>query len=185
VYDLSLLLNISMGIVLVLLIFYFYIKDNNIDKQLKGYEFTIDEIAHELFSLKKAFREYEKGYSKIAGAPKPKDGTVNYDVVDDMVKKSVNTYVNDALNPFLDSVHDLDISITSLKGSMDSRLNELSDKIRFAVHSKIVNEKSYDDKKLEQLSKNGRAKKDIARELNANKGEVDFMLKMAKFKNKK
>jgi hypothetical protein len=183
-YELPILLNIAIGVVLILLIFYFYAKDNDNFNKFKKYDLIINDLTIELTKLKKAFREYEKGYAKISNIQKPKDGKVDYSIVQELIKKNVNTHINDALTPFLDSVCDIDISIKSLKGSVDSRLEDINEKIRYAVHPKQISKKHYDDKKIEELSKNGKQKYEIAKELNTNKGEVDFMLKMAKLRKK-
>lgn len=180
---------IGIGVVILFILAYLYIKDLENAKKLKSYEKSIEELSKQIHFLKKVSKEYEenKNSSEI-------DSSKNKRHIDDKlneIRAEMQNDVKQALNslsPLIGVLEDIQKSFQIHKNKIDRRMGEIEERVKSVISIPTISN-SLDESKIVSMFKNGRTMEEIAKDLRVTKGEVELILKISNFdinnKNKK
>jgi uncharacterized protein YoxC len=174
--DISFLTDMALGVILLIIIIFLFLKDGESNRKLKRYEKSIEDLHYEIFQLKKELQEFKESSSQAIADNKPVDKIV----IDRTIKDTVDKEINKIVEPLISSLNDFDATLNSMQESVDGKINRLNDQVKevTAIPSSSGN---VDKNKVLDMAKDGKNSEFIARELRTTKGEIDFILKMANY----
>jgi len=161
-------LIVLLGVILILLIIYIYIKETEFNRKFKIVASKIDLVNRQIFTMNKNFSKELEGQKQEV-----------WQEIEEFIRTNDNKYKNS-----LDQLKDLKENFELFKKdfeelkSLNSRVLTLENGLKNAV----LNRNSSVDKSQQiiTLYKTGRSIEDITRELHISRTEVDFALKIAK-----
>lgn len=164
---------VGICLVLMMILFYIYIKDLESNKKLKMYEKSIEDLNKELFKLQKKIKEKEiEENSSINRVEFLVKSTLKKEL--DRVEVDISKDIESRFDAILDE-------IDGLKCDFDGRIYSVDDKIKELGYIPSSSNGA-DDGNIISMHSNGFSIDDIAKELRIPKGEVEFTLKLAKYK---
>jgi F0F1-type ATP synthase membrane subunit b/b' len=174
--DISFLTDMALGVILFIIIIFLFLKDSESNKKLKRYEKSIEDLHYEIFQLKKELQEFKEDSSEAIANNKP---VAKSEIVAD-IKENVDKEINKLLEPIISTMENLDQSLGSIDEKLTTKINRLNDQVK-EVTAIPSSSGSVDKHKVLELARDGKDSEFIARELRTNKGEIDFILKMANY----
>ncbi|EJF06855.1 hypothetical protein ThvES_00010610 [Thiovulum sp. ES] len=166
---LSELFIIILGIIIILLIIYIYIREQDFNRKFKILATKSDSMSRQLHIINKNFsKELAKHKEEISVE------VGNY--VDAELEQKTLGYGED-VEAVKDAIDKLMVEVNSLK-DIDKRVHLLESGMKSAVLER--NSSVDNSQKILTFSKQGYSVDDIVRETNISKREVEFALKMAK-----
>jgi len=158
-------------IVILFIIIYIFMRDNHNSKQIRIMAMSLDKANKEIFTLKK---ELNKKFQELEEHSNKESQTI----------QDIENILYDELEKFSHPVNmalqDVEYNLKSQKQYLDSRM----DKIDKALKNMSIPQSfsSADQDKINKMALEGIHEDHIAKELRVSKAEVDFALKMSKFK---
>jgi F0F1-type ATP synthase membrane subunit b/b' len=174
--DISFLTDMGLGVILLVIIIFLFLKDSESNKKLRRYEKSIEDLHYEIFQLKKDLQEYKESSSEAIANNKP----VAKSIIDSSIKDTVDKEINKIVEPLIASLNDFDSSLNNMQESINGKINRLNDQVK-EVTAIPSSGGSIDKNKVLDMAKDGKSSEFIARELRTTKGEIDFVLKMANY----
>jgi len=158
---------IVFGIVLVVVMIYSYMRDNENSRQIRFLANTMDNFNKQLFNLE---RKIEKLDLELKDRPVPVDAKK----VEDKVEKDLASMAE----PIAYSLSEIQTSFAHFKTQIEARLDNVEGGMKTISMPKSLT--GLDDQKIISLYKQGLDEEAIAKELALSKGEVEFALKISK-----
>lgn len=161
-------LIVLLGVILILLIIYIYLKETEFNRKFKIVASKIDLVNRQIFTMNKNFsKELETQKQDI------------WHEIEDFLTNNDKKHQDDVsqLTELKDSIEQLKKDFEELK-TLNSRVLTLENGLKNAV----LNRNSSVDKSQQIISlhKSGRSIEEISRELHISRTEVEFALKLAK-----
>ncbi len=157
---------IGLGIVMILILAFSYIKDLESSSKLKMYEKSIEDLNMQLFKLQKKLKEREV-----------KDALPGNDI-DEIVKRELNKEIIKIDTRVKNAISSLENEIDELKKDIEERHYNMDEKIK-EVGYIPTSTQNVDEGRILSMHSSGYSAEDIARELRISRGEVEFTLKLA------
>ena len=172
---------IGIGVVILFILAYLYIKDLENAKKLKSYEKSIEELNKQMYSLRKIAKEYEENKHNVEV-----DSSNNKRHIDaklNEIRAEIQNDVKQALNslaPLIGVLEDIQKAFQIHKNRVDRRMGEIEERVKAVISIPTIST-SLDESKIVAMFKNGRTMAEIAKDLRVTKGEVELILKIANF----
>lgn len=175
--DISLLTDVATGLILFVIIVFLFLKDSEVNKKLRKYEKSIEDLHYDIFKIKKEFQELQENVSNAIDANK----AVSKTDIERSIKSTVDMQINKLLEPIVESLNDFDSTLKTMQDSIDTKINRLNDQVKEVTAIPSSTGGIVDRNKVIELAKDGKDSEFIARELRTTKGEIDFILRMANY----
>ncbi len=172
---------IGIGVVILFILAYLYIKDLENAKKLKSYEKSIEELNKQIHSLRKIAKEYEenKHNTEIDSSNNKRHIDSKLNEVRAELQNDVKQALN-SLSPLISVLEEIQKSFQIHKNKIDRRMGEIEDRVKAVISIPTISN-SLDESKIVAMFKNGRTMEEIAKDLRVTKGEVELILKIANF----
>ncbi len=173
------LIFIGIGIVVLFIVVYLYIKDLENNRKLKSYEKSIEELNKQVYNLQKTTKDLEDGSSttKNSSTHLKKELDDKLNEIRAELQGEVKNAVS-SLNPLIDVLQDVQKSFQLHQNKINRRMIEIEERVK-AVISIPTNSTSLDEVRIAAMFKNGKNIEEIAKELRVPKGEVELSLRLA------
>jgi hypothetical protein len=116
--DISFLTDMALGVILLIIIIFLFLKDGESNRKLKRYEKSIEDLHYEIFQLKKELQEFKESSSQAIADNKPVDDYEIYKKLIKFLEKDNVDYVTVSKN------NEMSVSIP---------VSELSEEIRYII----------------------------------------------------
>jgi transcriptional regulator len=173
--NISLYIEISLGFGLLVVMVFLYLKDNELNKKLRRFENTIENLNFDIYELKKKMEEQDEFIKK--GIREAQSQTITEQEINKKIETKVEKDIQRVMAPLVESLSDFDTTLKSMQDSVDKKMSNLNDQVKgvAAIPSTAT---SIDSIKVIDLYKQGMSRDEIAKNLRTTKGEVDFILSM-------
>jgi transposase len=173
--NISLYIEISLGFGLLVVMVFLYLKDTELNKKLRIFESTIENLNFDIYELKKRLEEQDEELKK--GLREATTQTVTNEDINLKIETKVERDIQRFMAPLIESLSDFDVTLKSMQDSVDKKMSNLNDQVK-GVASIPSNATNIDKLKVIDLYKQGMSSDEIAKTLRTSKGEVDFILSM-------
>jgi len=161
------LILLAFGIILIVTVFYSYLRDNENSRQIRFLANTMDNFNKQMFALERKVEKIELALKNV----KPPQAS-------DEIEQKMETELASMAEPIAYSLNEIQSAFSHFKTQMESRLEHVEDGMKSISMPKSLT--GLDDQKIISLYKQGMDEETIARELALSKGEVEFALKISK-----
>ncbi len=160
---------IALSILVVILFFLTFLRDQEVSSKLSTYERIIEDLNRENHILSK---NIEKLSSKD-----------NYDLKNfkNEIRKQITIEVQDSLLPMVDSIKEIETVMVSFQDEQIARIDSLENKTK-EKNFVPPNVAESNEKIIISQYRSGRSEAMIAKDLRIGIGEVDLILKLANLK---
>jgi Skp family chaperone for outer membrane proteins len=162
----EMLIFIAFGIVMLLLIAFFYFRDQSLFAKLEAYERAIDELNSRVYEL-----EHKR--------PKQENNLQNYKEIFSKMQENLDNKLNELGEPLLRTIRaikSMEERLDRLENRVDQKIQELQQSTK--TQQNITNSTRGEDKVL-TLYKEGKSIEEIAKLTRLGIGEVELMIKLA------
>ncbi|WP_199770135.1 hypothetical protein [Helicobacter mesocricetorum] len=164
----------GVGLVFVLLMVYFYLKDADNTKRYKRYEKSIEELNKEIYRLQKKLKTYESDLESFKQSFKQQ---IYQDTRLEM-KNLIDMNLHSQVIPLKSQIERLGEEYKHYKEEVEGKVFMLEDRIKEFAYTP-TNPTNIDEGRIISMFKDGWSVDSIAKELRIGKGEVEFTLKFA------
>jgi chromosome segregation ATPase len=175
--NISLYIEISLGFGLLVVMVFLYLKDTELNKKLRRFENTIENLNFDIYELKKRIEEQDEIINN-----KTKDVqnlVMSESEINKKIEVKVEKDIQKVMAPLVESLSDFDETLKSMQDSVDKKMSNLNDQVR-GVAAIPANATTIDSSKVWELHDSGLSSDEIAKKLRTAKGEVEFILSLPK-----
>jgi DNA-binding NarL/FixJ family response regulator len=173
--NISLYIEVSLGFGLLVVMVFLYLKDTELNKKLRRFENTIENLNFDIYELKKRLEEKEEYIDNKLMESSTK--IVSEADINKKIEYKVEKDIQKVMAPLVESLSDFDTTLKGMQESVDQKMSSLNDQVK-GVASIPVNATTLDSARVVELYNEGMSSDDIAKNLRTTKGEVDFILNM-------
>lgn len=163
---------LALGVAIFIIFVFLYIKDAENMKKLRRFERSIEELNQEVYKLNKKLKESES---------KPATPTINFDEVENALKKEIKKEMGIIQNSLSHAVQSLENAFLHQKESVEDKISLIEEKMKDAMMLPPPTT-AIDENRIISLFQGGWSVDSIAKELRLPKGEVEFILKLSNLK---
>ncbi len=160
---------ITVAAMILYLIYYIFTKDALYNRNIHSVASVVEELNRDMFYFKKKLIELEK---ILEDTPKRMN--------DEEIYQEMERTAHDMIQPLIYTVKALQENVETVSAQIDTRLSSVETGVKqISIPSSVYGN---DDEKIISLFKQGVSLDTISKELHISKPQVEFVLKINKFK---
>jgi polyhydroxyalkanoate synthesis regulator phasin len=155
------------GLIVLVLMAYIYIKDNESNRKMQAYAHAIDDLNRQIYNLEKKL------------ATRMNKLTTDNSATSSSMQDEIEEGISERITPLAQTLGEMQENMKLFQDEYRGRIETLEIGMKsFTIPS---NNSNIDTKKIHTLYAQGVSSENIARELRLSKTEVDFALKVAQY----